>query len=628
MVATVALVHIVIALLPEVAYDALAMHLFIPAHLALRHQWGFDASSYVWAVMPMLGDWVFAIGYMLGGETAARLINVGFILTITWYVRELVIWAGGTAIGARWAALIFLSTPLTFTESSSLFIESVWTTFVVAGILAILKACSSVEETKHNLLIGGALLGFAAAAKAVTFTVIPALLIVLICRYKIWTKAEFFRVALLGIAAFLLVGAIPYVTAWILTGNPVFPLFNKVFKSPFYPPENFEAPAVFGKGMTWDLLYRMTFESGRYLEGRTGSAGFQWLPLFIPSAVLLIGFRLWRGGGLMLVGVLCVSFTFSSTAYLRYVFPSFAILAACVGIAFGFANRIRSFVYPALCLAGSAVVGLNLLFLNAYGFYPDFQLTPLISEDMRRGYLQTRLPVRNAVELVNQLNAAGAPVAVFAQPLTAGLAADALYPTWYNLRFYSLIHAARNEQAIVDALASNGVDFVIFDSGWGDAEKRKLIEASTEEIAELGTVTVRRIASAYRFQSELLKYPDFTSPEGWSSGPEGISRAGNGIAVSVVSPAFQSVPVMQKRRYLYSVKARCNGQPTQGRMQVNWTDAKSQFIGTEIRVFDCMDSPTEYKMEIIAPPKATLAVVYASGHTSIPLVFERVSFRQ
>lgn len=627
-VATVALVHIVITLLPEVAYDALTSHLFVPAHLALRHQWGFDVTTYVWAVMPMLGDWIFAIGYMLGGETAARLINVGFVLTIAWYIRELVLWAGGTVSGARWAVLIFLSTPLTFTESSSLFIESVWTTFVVAGTLAILRACSSVEETKHNLLIGSALLGFAAAAKAVTFTVIPALLIVLICRYKVWTKAELLRAALLGIAAFLLVGAIPYVTAWELTGNPVFPLFNKIFKSPFYPPENFEAPAVFGKGVTWDILYRMTFESGKYLEGRTGSAGFQWLLLFFPTTVLLFGFRLWKGVGLFLVGVLCVYFTFSSTAYLRYVFPSFAIFAACVGIAIGFVNSNRSIVYPALCFVGSAVVALNLLFINAGAFYSDFQLKSIFSEDKRHGYLQTRLPIRNAVELVNKLNTVGSPVAVFAQPLTAGLAADALYPNWYNLRFYSLIQEARSEQAIVDVLASNGVDFVIFDSNWGDAEKRRLIEAATEEIAELGTVTVRRIATAYRFQSELLKYPDFESYAGWSSVPGGFSRVGNGIAVSVSSPAFQSVPVMQKRRYLYSVKARCNGLPTQGRMQVNWVDAKSQFIGAEIRVFDCTDSSAEHKMEIIAPPKATMAVVYASGHTSIPLVFERVSFRQ
>ena len=62
-IAVVALVHFVVALMPEVGHDALAMHLFIPAHLELRHQWGFDVSTYVWAVMPMLGDWIFAIAF-------------------------------------------------------------------------------------------------------------------------------------------------------------------------------------------------------------------------------------------------------------------------------------------------------------------------------------------------------------------------------------------------------------------------------------------------------------------------------------------------------------------------------------------------------------------------------------
>ena len=148
-IATVALVHFSVALMPEVGNDALATHLFIPGQLAFRHEWGFDVTTYVWAVMPMLGDWLFSIGYMLGGETAARMINVGFIFVLCFLLRDLVMWAGGNAAGTRWAVLLFLTTPLTFTESSSLFIESVWTSFVVAGAISVFKSLQSDNDQKH-----------------------------------------------------------------------------------------------------------------------------------------------------------------------------------------------------------------------------------------------------------------------------------------------------------------------------------------------------------------------------------------------------------------------------------------------------------------------------------------------
>jgi len=106
-IGVIALVYVVVALMPEVGFDSLVTHLFIPAHLAQRHQWGFDASTYVWAVTPMLGDWIFSVGYLLAGETAVRLINVGFIFILGGLLCNMTMWAGGTVLGARWAVLIF-----------------------------------------------------------------------------------------------------------------------------------------------------------------------------------------------------------------------------------------------------------------------------------------------------------------------------------------------------------------------------------------------------------------------------------------------------------------------------------------------------------------------------------------
>ena len=617
------LVHVLVACLPELGYDALAMHLFIPGFLRARHQWTFDVDTYVWAVMPMLGDWIFAIGYMLGGETAARLLNVAFIAVLARLIKEIVCWAGGSRRGALWAVLVFLSTPLTFTESSSLFIESVWAAFLVAGTFEMIRACSS-DGNPRRLPLAGILLGFAAAAKAVTLSVLPVLALILLLRWRRFSGKSVRAVAF-SVAAFLLVGGIPYLTAFIKTGNPVFPLFNAIFRSPNFPPENFAAPDVFAKGVQWDTLYAITFDTTRYLEGKPGAAGFHWLALLVPAMLMLITARNTRGLVIAFIAIASIVMTFHSTAYLRYIFPSIAMLAVVLGVGFSMLER-RSVMAGAICgILLAAGTALNLLFFNAGAFYADFEPRAALSQSHRYEYLQQRMPIRNAVELVNRLNAGHTPVAVFSMPYTAGLEANGLYPNWYNLSFYESISLASSERDIAEILLARAVDFVILDSAWDMPQKRRLIEDATEKIADFGGVTVRAVGLRYRFQTELLQHPDFDSPEGWTILPG--AKLSRGLSASVEAAAFQVVPVSPGRRYRNTVRAVCSEQPTKGRLQVNWQDAQSRFIRADIQLFDCSSDEAEHGMEVIAPDGAALAAVYASSHTPVPVLFRQVSFR-
>lgn len=634
--AIVALIYFVVALMPEVGYDSLAMHLFVPAHLALRHQWGFDASTYVWAVMPMLGDWIFSIGYMLAGETAARLINVGFIFILGWLVRDIALWAGGSVFGTKWAVLIFLSTPLTFMEGSSLFIESIWASFVVAGTLAILNSCSASGKPRFELPVAGLLLGCALAAKAVTFTILPALLLLLVWRYRSWYKTAGLPLLALGLCLLLLIGIIPYVTAWRLTGNPVFPLFNHIFQSPYYVTGVSDFAAVFNQGLKWDVLYQATFHSGKYLEATAGAAGFQWLLLFVPVSVAIFADRHRRGIALLFVGVTSIALAFHSTSYLRYVFPAWAILSAVIGVALDkvLSRNIisKNFWYMAVV----ATIGLNLLFFSSGSFYRDFALKSVPDESSRETYLSGRLPIRGAVELINRLNTGRAPVAVFGNPLTAGLSGDALYPSWYNTAFQGEIASTQTEQDLANVLLKRGVNYVILDSNWnganccsGGAEKQAFVENVSEKIAEFSGLSVRKVRTDFRFKTELLKNPGFSSINGWALAPGAKYDPTTGIILTnVASSATQVVAVSPGQRYLNTVTARCAKEATLGRVQINWLDVKGQFVTTDIKPFECSSSWTEHSMEVTAPPKATIAVVYVTGHTSIPLEFKGNSLLQ
>ncbi|TKB26115.1 glycosyl transferase [Desulfopila sp. IMCC35006] len=621
-----ALFYFSVALMPEVGHDALAMHLFVPAHLSLRHEWSFDVTKYVWAVMPMMGDWLFSIAYMLGGESAARLINVSFIFVLCRLVRDLVIWAGGNAVGARWSVLLFLATPLTFTESSSLFIESVWASFIISGSLSIFKLLQSTEDKKKQLLISGFLLGGALATKAVTFTILPVFMILLVYCYRSWLHRNLIGSIALGLFFFLAIGAVPYATAWHLTANPVFPFFNNIFKSPFWLAVAFDSSSIFGKGLTWDVLYQATFNTQKFMECHPGAAGFQWLVLLVPSFFALVFRRQFKGTLLFVVAGFSIFLAFQSVAYLRYIFPSFAWVAAGIGVMLSTkqTDSIEDRIMPVAVLA---VVLLNLLFFRAGTYYGDLSLQPLLSHTGRETYLNNRLPIRNAVKLVNELNIGRTPVAVFSSPLTAGIDSDVLYPNWYNYQFQAKVSDAKTADDIAHLLIEKEVDYVILDSNWGSTDKKMFIEGATEKLAEVGAISIRKLDNRYRFKKELLKDPDLSTKDGWVL-PTNESEKYNGIlTVSVSAPAYQIVPVRPGRRYKNSITARCAIQPSQGRMQVNWLDSKSNFISTDIQVFGCTMSDTTYTMEVVAPSKSVKAVVYASSHTNIPIIFNRVSFK-
>src|SRR5690606_27670627 len=64
-----------------------------------------------------------------------------------------------------------------------------------------------------------------------------------------------------------------YVYAYVLTGNPVLPLFNGVFHSPFYPQVNFH-DGRWDSGLSWSLPWQLIFNSSAYGETGNGVGPF------------------------------------------------------------------------------------------------------------------------------------------------------------------------------------------------------------------------------------------------------------------------------------------------------------------------------------------------------------------
>jgi len=628
-IAVVALIHFIVALMPEVMFDALTLHLNVSSQLALNHQWNFDPSLYSMALIPMLGDWIFSIGYMLAGESAARLINLTFSYLLAWQVREIVLWAGGKNNGAKWAVLLFLSTPLTYTETSSLFVEAVWATFIIAGVMSVFRLISKQQKSqKRELLNSGLMLGYASAAKALTLAILPIFLLMLILNWRIWINKQLATSVIIGLFVFILIGSIPYCSAWFIAGNPVHPFFNEIFKSPFYTLTNFDN-ALFKSGVTWDLPYRIIFQSDKYLEASNGASGFQWL-LLLPATLIMLLMQ-WNRRGLLifLFAILSLSMIFHSQSYLRYVYPVLVLLSATIGIALSSASKQSTILKKVFYLAAIFTVLMNLIFFpSATWSYRNLPLNILFSDTARNQYLEKRMPIRRAVEFVNYINKENTPVAFFSQPFAAGLKANALYPNWYNQKFHEEIKQAKDTQEVTDVLRIYESNIILLDENWSTSEKRKIIEKGTDKIAAFGSINVRTIKEEYRYGKELIDNPELSGSRAWALSPDTkITDDNESFLVSVSTPVTQKIKVIGGIRYINEVTARCASTPTQGRAQINWYDEKMQFITSSIKVYNCSTDWQSYRQIVLAPRNATYAIAYGTSHTTIPITITRISLR-
>ena len=99
------------------------------------------------------------------------------------------------------------------------------------------------------------------------------------------------------------------------------------------------------------------------------------------------------------------------------------------------------------------------------------------------------------------------------------------------------------------------------------------------------------------------------------------------MQVRVDASASQAVAVVPGGRYRNVVVARCAKMQATGRVQINWLDSGGRLISAAISTFDCAPDWQEHAMSVTAPTNASLAFVYVSGHTPIPLEYKSNSLR-
>ncbi|QDH68881.1 hypothetical protein [Marilutibacter alkalisoli] len=301
--------------IPTMQVDDLAYHLGLPSHLLLYGHYRPDPAHQVWSFAPWLGDVLQAVAALLAREDARGAVNALWLALIA-----PLSWTASAAIGAkpaeRWAcaALVASFPPLVWMAAGM-------QTELPATVLLLAAMVVATSREPRWLLPAAVLFAGMAALKTMhSFAAAP------LAVYALWhhrTRLDWKTAAAACVLA-LLVAASSYVQAWWHTGNPLMPLFNNLFHSPYLPDEAYRDPRWF-TGFSLALPWLMSFDTPRYVEAFNGGLGFTLVAL---AGVWLLALARRSGRGIAIAVTLVAWLPLVPMQYVRYAYPGLILLSA------------------------------------------------------------------------------------------------------------------------------------------------------------------------------------------------------------------------------------------------------------------------------------------------------------
>jgi hypothetical protein len=420
--------------------------------------------------------------------------------------------------------------------------------------------------------------------------------------------------ALAGIVVLTLLAAAfqSYGVAYMKTGNPVFPLYNEVFKSPHFASSNF-SDSRWIHGFGFSSFFGVFWEQKRFFESMSNFvAGFQYLLVPLGTVALAMNFKTHR----RTLAVAFVLWLFavamlSQTQYWRYIFPVFAL--ACIVV-------VRS----AASLPGAAkLASFGVLLAAAVAnFYHlpgiSWALSAGLSQQWRLGakseWLTHVAPAAILTEEINRRSAGHKQPTVLypnSSPSGATLQGKAAYLNWYSPSRERAYLQLKTADDLVMFLVNHQISHVIVNqhesiqAGSPDDLLMRRLATFSNPINAIGAFALYELTNQpTRYEFALDIAPNTSIPSPLGSGAPPVSRivAGNQPPSLVRIIDVKGLTVAQ-----YALKVRC-AKPGVFNAQINWDIGRPFY-----RLVTCNSGIAELIDVVRIPPGATRGEVYVSA---------------
>lgn len=485
--------HFLVALQPEVGRNALAVHMVVPARVAVRHAWAFDFREFAWALKPMGAEWSFTIAWLLGGEATARLVNWLFFAVTAWLVFD---WLK-VLLPRRQAALLaacFASAPLTLLVSGSLGPLPLLGSLLLAAA-AFLRRYYRSRRSAYFFAFA-ALCGAALTTTPSALAFLFPLFIACCITVPLGLLA---RASTLSLA----VACVPYFESLARSASPLFPYLNAYFRSQY-----FDTTANFlGDRITRPFNLSVWLDPG---------IGFLFI-LLAPFCVAAVRANWPKIAWVLLAACIAGPFaTFFVDASLPRFYPALPLATVLIGTAMAtFRDPDRRLSTALTTVAAVAFLGHLAVLPAASPAHAGFIANPLEGANGRLAYITRYAPERRLIEELNR-KAPGAIAAWFDSNAVAGFQGQTYSSTWHSNPYSRRFADSTSAQALFLLATEMKQQYFISPSS-GSAWPvttvfwREFIDLYTTPVAQAGGMQLRVMEDRL---GGLERPPSFYAPPG------------------------------------------------------------------------------------------------------------------
>lgn len=420
---------LVYALVPTYGGDEMVKHLYIPTFVAQHHFFTFNPVNHLFgfdtSIIPLAS---YVSAFLTGGEFAVRMLNWLLVTLTGWLILEKgTQWfdrrAGTFAMVTAFLTPVLLwVTALVLTDSFQL----VASTLAIICTMEYLTADSEFSTLlkQYGFVVPLLLLSKQGGILLLLVT-IPLLFIGAVSDQR--RRRELPALGRIGLAIVLIIAAVLPVLIhnYVITGNPVFPFYNRTMRSPYFLPTDFHDNR-WNQPLRLSSLFQMTFHGRRFSENMDYSLGLSYF-VFLPFVPLAFAFANSRQRRtiliLALVTLLSVIVQFQlSIPYLRY-FAGLLLPAAClVGVSWStILGLSRNLVFRFVSLAAvTLVIGANAIaVLSSRSATPQpFPIVEALTHNYDHSSLQEWLNYKKLFDYINVTRPPEAKCLVFTRSLS------------------------------------------------------------------------------------------------------------------------------------------------------------------------------------------------------------------
>ncbi len=450
------------ALAPAVRYDAVSYHLAAPArYLQAGRMIELPESFQTYSAH--YGEMLYTLALGVGEQPLPGMLSfaAGLLLAVQTYLlgRRL----AGQRVG--WlAALLLLATPLAGMEMATAYTDVFLGVFVTAAVLAFSRWLDAPET--RWLLLMGVFSGLALGTKLnAFFLLLPIWIWVITTETRSSQRKTDSPCSLCLRGVYVFLPALLLLFPWLLrdylwTGNPIFPNYNQLFRSPEWfvrPFFRVQPTAAVGLRIL-AFPWAGVFDSYRYYHEAPGAAlgalpllGLPWFYLRRRKLPAL---------GLAFLASLVMIFAYGGSArYLFPLFPVLSVLAAANLDALWARWQGRRVAALLLALLGVYLFSTRLAFTARWWEAPERSpVRLLIGRQSPADFIEGVLPVYGALEYLDsrgefKVFSVGNELRLYTR--------SAIYGVMMSKEAYEILHQARSPGELADSLAATGYDYLL-----------------------------------------------------------------------------------------------------------------------------------------------------------------------